>query len=208
MEAYLDDTPNEAGLDASSRLDVKPPGSSRSTPGSRYASRVPSRVGSRAGSRVDLRMTATMSSMPSRSDGPRDTLPAEAQAVADLEPDFVDLDEWDREEEEEVVAVMDEGEMRKLVLGRVGGWVDWMVGWMDLRGLGEEDGDEGMGEEEEVVVDETVDEVKAKAREGWRLLGEGDRGDVDGGSGLPAPGPGGGAWEDAKWLLRIAVDSL
>ncbi len=148
-------------------------------------------------------MTATMSSMPSRSDGPRDTLPAEAQAVADLEPDFVDLDEWDREEEEEVVAVVNEGEMRKLVLGRVGGWVDWMVGWMDLRGSGEEDGDDGMGEGE--VVDEKPDEEEEKGQEGWRLLGEGD---VDGGSGLPAPGPGGGAWEDAKWLLRIAVDSL
>lgn len=149
-------------------------------------------------------MTATVSSMPSRYDGPRDTLPAEAQAMADLEPDFVDLDEWDREEEEEVVAVMDEGEMRKLVLGRVGGWVDWMVGWMDLRGLGKEDGDEGMGEGE-VVVDEKVDEVEEKGQEGWRPS---DREDVDGGSGSPAPGPGGGAWEDAKWLLRIAVDSL
>ncbi|CAO1600907.1 hypothetical protein XANCAGTX0491_004579 [Xanthoria calcicola] len=210
LEDYLDnddDTPNGAGLDASSRLDVRPPGSSRSTPASRYASRVASRAGSRAGSRVDLRMTATMSAMPSRYGGPRDTLAAEAQAMADLEPDFVDLDEWDREEEEEVVAVMDEGEMRKLVLGRVGGWVDWMVGWMDLRGLREEDRDDGM-DEGEVVVDEKVDEVEEKGQEGWRLLGEGDRGDVDGGSGLPAPGPGGGAWEDAKWLLRIAVDSL
>lgn len=143
-------------------------------------------------------MTATMiSSTPSRGDGSRDTLPAEVQAMADLEPDFVDLDEWDREEGGEVVAVMDEGEMRKLVLGRVGGWVDWMVGWMDLRGLGEEDGDEGM--------DEKVDEAEEKGQEGWRPS---DREDVDGGSGLPAPGPGGGAWEDAKWLLSIAMDSL
>lgn len=187
-----------------SRVDVKVPVHPRSTPQSRYASRVQSRVGSRVGSRSDLRMTATKPSTPSQYDGSQDILPPAAQGMGDIEPDFVDLDEPDREEEE-VVDVMDEGEMRKLILGRVGGWVDWMVGWMDLRGLGEEDRDDGMREGE---LDEKVDEVEEKGQEGRRSLGEGDKGELEGGMRLPASESRGGAWEDAKWLLRIAVNSL
>ncbi|KAI4254871.1 MAG: hypothetical protein L6R42_007006 [Xanthoria sp. 1 TBL-2021] len=182
-------------------IDVQAPVYSRSTPASRYASRVQSRVGSRVGSRSDLRMTATKPSTPSQYDGSQDTLAAAAQGMGDIEPDFVDLDERDWEEEE-VVEVMDEGEIRKLILGRVGGWVDWMVGWMDLRGLGDDDGT-GEGE-----VDEKVDEVEEKGHEGRRPLDEDDKGISEGVMGLPAPELGGGAWEDAKWLLKVAANSL
>ncbi|KAL8853208.1 MAG: hypothetical protein Q9221_001942 [Calogaya cf. arnoldii] len=182
--------------------EVAKSGYPRSTPASRYASRVQSRVGSRVGSRSDLRMTSAKIEEAGRYDGPRDDPPATVQAMEGMEPDFVDLDKRDREEEE-VAEVVDEGEMRKLILGRVGGWVDWMVGWMDLRAVA--DGDE---DEDDRIGDEEMDEMEEKGQEGRRPLGEGDTGVSARGSGFPAPDPSGGAWEDTKWLLKIAANSL
>lgn len=134
-------------------------------------------------------------------DGAQNDLPAIAYNIANIEPDFVNLDERDREEQDDVVDLVDEGEMRKLVLGRVGGWVDWMVGWMDFRGLREDD----EGEEEKVVEEEDEKENEERSP-----LNRGGKGDMEKGLSVPAPAPdeGGGVWEDAKWLVKIAVQSL
>lgn len=66
-------------------------------------------------------------------------------------PDFVEGFADDDDDDEAVAedggeGVVDESEMRRVVMGRVGGWVDWAVGWMDFRGREEEDGEEEGGE--------------------------------------------------------------
>ncbi|KAL8918085.1 MAG: hypothetical protein Q9172_005573 [Xanthocarpia lactea] len=176
---------------------------SRSTPQSRHASRVQSRVGSTVGSRSDLRMTRTEAfGMSARYE---DTLQPKAQGLEDIEPDFVDLDERDREDGEGV-DIVDEGEMRRLILGRVGGWVDWMVGWMDFRGVGD-DGETGEGEMGRGEMD-VEGSSKGEGRDKQRLLDGGDESELDKGVGIPAPESGGGVWEDTKWFLKVAANSL
>lgn len=135
-----------------------------------------------------------------------------------VEPDFVDGEEFDEGEGEGDV---DEGEMRKVVMGRVGGWVDWAVGWMDMRGEGEEGGEddeEGMedgGEDEEVreggdvLVKGGLDPVelqkrlrrKKKRDEELESGGEGKGVGV----GVGAPPEQAGVWSDAKWLIGVAT---
>lgn len=127
-----------------------------------------------------------------------------------MEPDFLvqeneeDYVERARGAEEDEV---DEGEMRKIVMGRVGGWVDWAVGWMDFRGEGEDEGDADEGphqdDEEGNFVRKTgqeqhkepeLDEIGAEM--GGRLL--------VGAPPLPPPPVGDGVWMDTKWLLGVA----
>ncbi|KAL8770268.1 MAG: hypothetical protein Q9209_003904 [Squamulea sp. 1 TL-2023] len=190
------------------RMDTKST-QSRSSPPSHYSSRVPSRVGSKSGSRAgsgsDLRMTQTKLSSPTQNDGPLDALPDIAQDLGDIEPDFINLDERDREEQE-AVEVVDEGEMRRLILGRFGGWVDWMVGWMDFRELrGDDEVCEVKGNEAD-----DMENTRGEAQEKRGHLRERDGGDMEkeNEGGIPAPDSGNGAWEDAKWLLKIAANSL
>ena len=111
----------------------------------------------------------------------------------------------------------DEGEMRKVVWGRVGGWVDWAVGWMDFRvdEEGIEDGDaEGLGGPEEST--ENVDakmEEKGKAVDGRRRRRKRDerdrinvrRTDDVGAVVVEPPKEGEGVWKDAAWLLSVAT---
>lgn len=175
----------------------------RSAPHSRFASRQHSRAGSRAGSRVDLGMMKVQLGALSRAQSHEVAI---GKGVEGMEPDFVDLDERDLELEERDLGSVDEGEMRRLVMGRVGGWVDWMVGWMDFRASDdEESGEVGDVVEEGEGVEEAVDDG---SRKGERIREDDTAGlerrvDI-----VPAPGAGGGAWDDAKWLLRIAADSL
>ncbi|KAL8842817.1 MAG: hypothetical protein Q9176_002453 [Flavoplaca citrina] len=204
-DTSIEDISNIAGPRSDeSGKEVKATGYPRSAPASRHASRVHSRVGSRVGSRSDLRMTRTELTLsphaPAQYGGAQNNLPAAAYDIADVEPDFVNLDERDREEQDDVVDLVDEGEMRKLVLGRVGGWVDWMVGWMDFRGSRDEDEGDDKAEEEE-------DEKENGDR---KPLDGGGKGEVDRSLSIPAPAPdeGGGVWEDARWLVKIALDSL
>ena len=121
-------------------------------------------------------------------------------------PDFVDVDEEDEEEEGEEV---DEGEMKKVVMGRVGGWVDWAVGWMDFRGEGEEEGeDDNVEEGREGGSKEGPDPVelqkrlrRKKKRDEELEGGDGERGVL-----RPPPEDGqAGTWSDAKWLLGVAT---
>lgn len=130
----------------------------------------------------------------------------------DVGPDFVDVEE---EEEEEGGEEVDEGEMKRVVMGRVGGWVDWAVGWMDFRGEGE-DGEEEEEEEEgdpevveevrgEGVVKGELDpvELQKRLRRKKRKDEEVEIGGMDNTVGS-APERA-GVWSDARWLLRVAA---
>ena len=133
-------------------------------------------------------------------------------------PDFVDVDEGEGEEEGEG-EVVDEGEMRRIVKGRIGGWVDWAVGWMDFRGEdgeGEEEGGdeeeqgdefgEGQGDGKEAL---DVMELQKRLRRKKRRDEEVEDGDGSSGEpGIVTPPPQGedvGVWSDAKWLLGVAT---
>lgn len=101
------------------------------------------------------------------------------------------------EEGEEV----DEGEMRRVVLGRVGGWVDWAVGWLDLRGEGDEEG-EGEGDEEDGREGRGGGKWKGGVGVGVEI--NGDYGEMDGDGGvMMAPGVEEGILGDARWLLKV-----
>ena len=125
-------------------------------------------------------------------------------------PMFVDVDEEDEgalgEEEEDV----DEGEMRRLVWGRVGGWVDWAVGWMDFRG--EEGGEKDDEGNTEVEGGDGAGRDGVDGRKRRRGRDESDRIMVK--SGVPdatvdvPPPQGDGAWNDAAWLLSVAAKAL
>ena len=107
-------------------------------------------------------------------------------------PDFVDgvYDDYEDELEGGVgmegEGYVNESEMRRLVLGRVGGWVDWAVGWaVDFRG--EDDGE--VHENEDGDGDEGAED-----EEGARI-GGGERGEVAGEGGKGRKG-GEVRWEE------------
>ncbi len=120
----------------------------------------------------------------------------------EIRPDFVNG--GDGEEEEEV----DEGEMRRVVMGRVGGWVDWAVGWMDFRGEGEGEDEDGDGDGE-VGKRGELDAGELKRRLRGKKGGD-EEVESAGGSGSEGTGSVGAApeiasvWGDAKWLLGVA----
>lgn len=127
-----------------------------------------------------------------------------------IEPDFLVQENEEDEvegtggaEDEEV----DEGEMRKIVMGRVGGWVDWAVGWMDFRA---EDEDEGDADEARLRDDEEGN-LMPKKPETQHREPELDQRGVEVGESLPvgpppppAPQAGDGMWADTKWLVGVA----
>lgn len=127
-----------------------------------------------------------------------------------IEPDFLvqenEEDEFEGTggaEEEEV----DDGEMRKIVMGRVGGWVDWAVGWMDFRAEDEDEGDAyevPLGDDEEGNLVQKKSAIQHREREL-------DQRGVEIGEVLlvgppppPPPQAGDGMWTDTKWLLGVA----
>lgn len=125
-------------------------------------------------------------------------------------PDFVDVDEEDEaemdvEEEEDI----DEGEMRRVVMGRVGGWVDWAVGWMDMRA----EGDDADDEDDAQAADSTQSRGELDPVELQKRLRRKKKQDAETVSGTsdtmltPAPPDGEKAnvWSDAKWLLSVAT---
>lgn len=153
-------------------------------------------------------------------------------------PDFVNPDQEEAElldsnyDEAGIDLDINEVEMRKIILGRVGGWVDWAVGWMDVRG---EEFDEGVDEGDEVedgrergLGDDAVeggeggggdgargelDAVELERRLKGKIGGRDERGEigvegggVDGAGGVdkPVEGEQAGVWDDAKWLLGVA----
>ena len=111
--------------------------------------------------------------------------------------DFVD-------EGDEEVGDDEEGEMRRVVWGRVGGWVDWAVGWMDWRVDGEEEEEERdkrVGQEEV----EKVDGRRRRRDEGDRIVML--RREIPEKLEVPPP-EGDGGWKDAAWLLGVAKKVL
>lgn len=118
-------------------------------------------------------------------------------------PQFVDVDERDEDVGDEV----DEGEMRRLVWGRVGGWVDWAVGWMDFRGDVEGWKDEGFEDEERRDEGATDGSKRRRKRDESDRIVIGDKEEPHGKVDVPPP-PADGGWKDAAWLLSIATKVL
>ena len=124
--------------------------------GSKIGSRRGSFAASKKGSRVNL-----MTPMGIRTPGEADEEEGIKRMRGDYfwrgegsgrEVKFVDeaRAEWEEESEEgEEDVEAEELELRKLIWGRVGGWVDWAVGWMDwrdgLEGVLVEDAEEDTG---------------------------------------------------------------
>lgn len=126
------------------------------------------------------------------------------QGVGEVGPDFVDLveeeeEEGERKEEEQI----DEGEMRRVVMGRFGGWVDWAVGWMDFRDLG--DGGEEGDEDDEGKSGEGVEEAPVVGPVDRGVIVEGLQRRDEKGAGVMAPEGDVGVLKDVKWLLDVAA---
>ena len=118
--------------------------------------------------------------------------------------------------------VDEEGEVRRLIKERVGGWVDYFVGWMDFRD--EESGRvtdgevDGRDEEQEEGSGYNGDEDLGRRKERRKMtLGkaglhrrDGAKGkarevEADSGEAVPTESEeGGGVWTDAKWFLGVA----
>ena len=178
----------------------------RSRVASRYTSRVPSRLGSRvpsrAGSGAELRDEGLRALTRAMQDNSIDTGRQENDIPG---PDFVDPAVFDEDEmmnDGEIEEEVNESEMKRIIMGRAKGWVDWAVGWMDLRGEEEmwDDDDNGDG-----AAPNTTFKLDEKVPQRRRLrAGGGDIGD----SVVAAPPPpedrDAGALADARWLLGLA----
>ena len=153
------------------------------------------------------------SRLASRASSRRGSVRAERGAIL-IEPDFV------TPEREilgsELLPEVDEGELTRIVTGRVGGWVDWAVGWMDFKSFGENEGDMESGEIEQGGEVKNHGEIY-EGKPGWNhekrpppeelMGGEEKNQDItdifrDDISNPLSPGEGG--WSDAKWLLGVA----
>ena len=164
-------------------------------------SRVQSRVQSRAQSRARSRIGSVGGG--GGGDGVREE---------EIGPDFVDVEEDEEgEEEEKEGEEVDEGEMKRVVMGRVDGWVDWAVGWMDFRGEGEEGGDadeaDGAPKEEdgEARIKGELDPVdlQKRLRRKKKKDDEAETG-TEGTDTVSSAPEQAGVWSDAKWLLGVA----
>lgn len=148
----------------------------------------------------------------SRASSRRGSVGAERGAIS-IEPDFVTL-----EREilgSELLPEVDEGEMKRIVMGRVGGWVDWAVGWIDFKSFGENEtispGEIEEGGEVKNYAER--DEGKSVFNHDKRPVsdqlnrGEENLQDITGvfRDDILNPLPSGeGGWSDAKWLLEVA----
>lgn len=118
-------------------------------------------------------------------------------------PDFVNVEE----EEEGVEEDVDEGEMRRLVMGRFGGTIDWAVGWMDFRGEGEDE-EEDAGVDQENRMKGELDPVELQKRLCKKKRRDDEATCGNNAKGLVRPPPEGNqasVWNDAKWLLGLAT---
>lgn len=106
----------------------------------------------------------------------------------------------ERENDEDEV---DEGEMRRVVWGKVEGWVDWAVGWMDFRN--EDEGGEGRG----TAVDDVGENEKREKMGRRKKRDETDRvlvksTDEPAKLEVPPPPEEEGILSDAVWLVGLA----
>lgn len=167
----------------------------------------------RSHSRPAISRSRLNSRLASRASSRRGSVGVERGAIH-IEPDFV------IPEREilgsELLPDVDEGEMRKIVMGRVGGWIDWAVGWIDLESFDENESDIEPGEIEEGREENSHGE-RVERKPEWKhdkrpapeiLKGEeGTNRDIKGifRDDISDPLlPGEGGWSDAKWLLGVA----
>ena len=176
------------------------PSFARSRVQSRHASRIQSRAGSGARLRDDVLRALTKGGQ----DATQDKVGDGGEIMG---PDFIDPAVF---EDEEVIEgeEIDESEMKRIIMGRARGWVDWAVGWMDLRN--EEEEGEGSG-------DDIDEEIQANATHAGNIDGEGQREpkssrnnegveylEEAGIFGPPPRDEGAGVLADARWLLNVA----
>ena len=168
---------------------------------SRGSSRPVSRAGSRFGSRINL---TALHSRPYLGDSER-----RIDYFSNMGVDFVDQGIGDdQDDSDSELDEYGEGELKKLVWGRVGGWVDWAVGWMDWR-----DGLQGVDEEEDLQNTEREKvslQRSGKQRKRRRVtLSPDEQGEPVGTSStgnpisIPAAPEETGLIGDAKWLLGM-----
>ena len=170
----------------------------------RHASRSQSRYGSRGTSRRGSRV-GIMTPAGFKTPGERDEDDASGY-FENVAVDFVDG-------VDEEAVVEDDGEMRRLVWGRVGGWVDWAVGWMDFREdleeenqeVEQEDGDGNSNEQQRpgtLRIQEPVKPDKPRRRRQPPIEG------IERIKDLPPAPESQGLVGDAAWLLGLAKNSL
>lgn len=134
------------------------------------------------------------------------------EGEGEIGPDFVDVEGEEEEEEGEEGEEIDEGEMKRVVMGRVGGWVDWAVGWMDFRGEGDEerDADEAdggvKGDDGENIMRGELDPVELQKRLRKKKMKDDEAETGSEGTNTMSSAPEqAGVWGDAKWLLGVAT---
>lgn len=169
--------------------------SSRSRPGSRFASRANSRRGSRA----------VLTPMAVERDGYFDVSHLDKEGLV-AEPDFVDVDEEEEfEDKDGEEARIDEALVRSLARASsagLTGWVERMLGW-SLFAVDEDDEDP-----EVESVDEKIEDVELSSRLSRRHLLDGAEGGQTA-EVMPALGDDdAGGWQDAAWLLSVATRVL
>ena len=163
-----------------------------STPWTMAGSRAGSRVGSRAGSTVGFwtpagRMTPGIVEREIEQGDYFEGVGVDFVHEEDREAAATEMVGGEEDDDEEY----EEGELKKLVWGRVGGWVDWAVGWVDWRaGEWEEESEK----EEEPKVRKRRQEIRHEeiVELGAESLAE------------PAPVDAEGVLGDAKWLWGVA----
>ena len=170
---------------------------------SRGGSRPDSRAASRIGSRINL---TALHSRQYLGDAEHRT-----DDFSNMGVDFADQgigDEQDDSDSE--LDEYEEGELKKLVWGRVGGWVDWAVGWMDWR-----DGLQGVDDEEDlqnIEQEKTLSQRSVKQRKRRRATLRSTSEQSEAGSAssnvdpisIPAAPEETGVVGDARWLLGMA----
>ncbi|RDL38056.1 Uncharacterized protein BP5553_05489 [Venustampulla echinocandica] len=168
--------------------------SSRSRPGSRFASRANSRRGSRA----------VLTPLADERDGYFDVSNLDKEGLV-VEPDFVDVDEEEFEDEGGDEARMDEAVVRNLARASsagLTGWVERMLGW-SLFAVDEDDEDPDVD-----VVGEKTEETELSSRLSRRHL-RGGMEEVQTADVMPAlRDDDAGGWQDAAWLLSVATRVL
>ena len=177
----------------------------RSRVQSRYASHVPSRLASRVHSRAGSAANLREDGLRALTRATHDKSKAEEAEEDVVGPDFVDPRAFEEEEMVEDEDV-DESEMKKVIMGRAKGWVDWAVGWMDLRGEEEtweddEDDAEDARDGGFKLKENNIASRRRRQRRPGNPSGSEDSGDQM----VPPPqGQDAGGLADAKWLLAVA----
>lgn len=133
----------------------------------------------------------------------------------EIEPEWVNAVEDEGDYQEDIGEDVDEREMKRVVLGRVGGWVDWAVGWIDFKGEGDESIEEDDNEDRERHAGERhtnldmkrgeLDVAEVRRRLGKRERDESREAVAEACEVYPPPADEEvGLLSDATWLIKVA----